>query len=587
MSEPVVPENNPSASGDKTPTTPPRPSGKPVPGSGVVRGRHGKPVPRGLVQRRSGYGGDRPQGAEGGHAFSYGTPSDRPDTSRPALPGGARRLDETPISPEVVIEAQTESDNPIGPTSMTAEEMVNAPGTILPQREGRQGRDGGGRRGGRDNRRGDGPPAPARAPQIFTKGFGFGISALRDISEGGLEAELEAAFGGNSAESVLGNANSPDPAPPASPGGYRTGKVVRKHGLEIFISLPGSRAEGLLLLNSLGEAPELGSDVEVRVEGYDAANGLVRLALKGAASTDTDWDNLAVGMLVEARVTGHNAGGLEVAVGNARGFIPASQVDIGRVEKLEAWVNQRLRCVVTRLERSEKNMVLSRRQLLEDERKENAEKTWSTLEVGQIRDGTVRNVMDFGAFVDLGGVDGLIPIREMAWAKVGHPSEIVKVGDVVKVKVLRIDEETRKLSLGLRQLTDNPWDAAVAKLTPGTTIKGRVTKLADFGAFIEIEPGVEGLVHLSELAPHRVRRAGDVVKTGEEVEAVLLAIDLDARRISLSIRGALLAAQGKTEQVEALLAEATPAQPAPPKVNSANLRGGTGGAGPLIPNLFG
>jgi ribosomal protein S1 len=175
----------------------------------------------------------------------------------------------------------------------------------------------------------------------------------------------------------------------------------------------------------------------------------------------------------------------------------------------------------------------------------------------------------------------------MAWAKVGHPSEIVKVGDVVKVKVLRIDEETRKLSLGLRQLTDNPWDAAVAKLTPGTTIKGRVTKLADFGAFIEIEPGVEGLVHLSELAPHRVRRAGDVVKTGEEVEAVLLAIDLDARRISLSIRGALLAAQGKTEQVEALLAEATPAQPAPPKVNSANLRGGTGGAGPLIPNLFG
>jgi len=232
-------------------------------------------------------------------------------------------------------------------------------------------------------------------------------------------------------------------------------------------------------------------------------------------------------------------------------------------------------------------MVLSRRQLLEEERKENAEKTWATLEVGQIREGTVRNVMDFGAFVDLGGVDGLIPVREMAWAKVGHPSEVVKVGDKVKVKVLRIDEEGRKLSLGLRQLTDNPWDAAVAKLTPGTSIKGRVTKLADFGAFVEIEPGVEGLVHLSELAPHRVRRAGDVVTTGQEVDAVVLAVDLDARRISLSIRAALLAAQGKTEQVEALVAEAAPAQAAAPKPKPAHLRGGTGGSGPLIPNLFG
>ncbi len=579
MSEPVVPENTPATSGDKTPENTAKPSGRPIPGGGgVVRGRHGKPIPRGLVQRRP---GGAP--AAGGHSFAYGTPNDKPEASRPALPGGARRLDESPAS--AAPETPPEQDQPLGPTAMTAEEMDSAPGTILPPREGRPGRDGG-RRGGRDNRRGDAPPAP-RAPQIFTKGFGFGKNALRDFADTGLDAELEAAFGGNSAESVLGNVNTPDPIPAAAPGGYRTGKVVRKQGHEVFVSLPGSRAEGLLLVNSIGEAPELGAEVEVRVEGYDSANGLVKLALKGAAATDTDWDSLATGMVVEARVTGHNQGGLEVAVGNARGFIPVSQVDIGRVEQLEAWVNQRLRCVVTRLERAEKNMVLSRRQLLEEERKENAEKTWSTLEVGQIREGTVRNVMDFGAFVDLGGVDGLIPVREMAWAKVGHPSEVVKVGDKVKVKVLRIDEEERKLSLGLRQLTDNPWDAAVAKLAPGTAIKGRVTKLADFGAFVEIEPGVEGLVHLSELAPHRVRRAGDAVKSGQEVDAVVLAVDLDARRISLSIRAALLAAQGKTDQVEALVAEAAPAQPVTPKPKPANLRGGTGGAGPLIPNIFG
>jgi len=578
MSEPVVPDNS-SPAGDKPVQNQPRPSGRPLPGGGVVRGRHGKPVPRGLVQRRAGGPGNTAD-----HSFAYGTPSDRPEPSRPSLPGGARRLDE-PATTEREPN-QEQADHPIGPVAMTSEEMETAPGTTLPPREGRPGRDGG-RRGGRDQRRGEGRPAGPGPQQIFTKGFGFGKNALRDFADSGLDAELEEAFGGNSAESLLGNANTPEPPPAAAPGGYRTGKVVRKQGHEVFVSLPGSRAEGLLLVNSIGEAPELGSEVEVRVEGYDAANGLVKLALKGAAATDTDWDNLTTGMVVEARVTGHNQGGLEVAVGNARGFIPVSQVDIGRVEQLEAWLNQRLRCVITRLERSEKNMVVSRRQLLEEERKENAEKTWATLEVGQIREGTVRNVMDFGAFVDLGGVDGLIPVREMAWAKVGHPSEVVKVGDKVKVKVLRIDEEGRKLSLGLRQLTDNPWDAAVAKLTPGTSIKGRVTKLADFGAFVEIEPGVEGLVHLSELAPHRVRRAGDVVTTGQEVDAVVLAVDLDARRISLSIRAALLAAQGKTEQVEALVAEAAPAQAAAPKPKPAHLRGGTGGSGPLIPNLFG
>ncbi len=581
MSEPVVPDNSSPGIGDKPVQNTPKPTGRPIPGGGgVVRGRHGKPVPRGLVQRRAGG-----PGSPADHSFAYGTPSDRPEPSRPALPGGARRLDEAGPPPDSG-QSQEQPEQPIGPVAMTSEEMENAPGTTLPPREGRPGREGG-RRGGREQRRGEGRPAGPGPQQIFTKGFGFGKNALRDFTDSGLDAELEAAFGGNSAESVLGNVNTPEPPPAAAPGGYRLGKVVRKQGHEVFVSLPGSRAEGLLLVNSIGEAPELGSEVEVRVEGYDAANGLVKLALKGAAATDTDWDNLTTGMVVEARVTGHNQGGLEVAVGNARGFIPVSQVDIGRVEQLEAWVNQRLRCVITRLERSEKNMVLSRRQLLEEERKENAEKTWSTLEVGQIREGTVRNVMDFGAFVDLGGVDGLIPVREMAWAKVGHPSEVVKVGDKVKVKVLRIDEEGRKLSLGLRQLTDNPWDAAVAKLTPGTSIKGRVSKLADFGAFVEIEPGVEGLVHLSELAPHRVRRAGDVVTTGQEVDAVVLAVDLDARRISLSIRAALLAAQGKTDQVEALVAEAVPAQPATPKPKPAHLRGGTGGSGPLIPNLFG
>ena len=579
MSDSVVPANPtaiPAAQAQPTPT-----SGAPH-GSGVARGRHGRPIPRGMVQRQQ----------------SNQNPADAApvaSSSRPELPGGARRLTEPSLpAPEVVMEPERhQEEQPLGPTSMTAEEMANAPGTILPPREGfRQGGGGdrggqrreggrGGREGGRDNRRSDGPP-PAKAEQIYSHGFGYGKSMLKNFGAGSLEAELEEALGGRTAESLLGASQAAPPPPPASPGGYRVGKVVRVQGHEVFVSLPGSRAEGLMLVNSIAEAPAMGADVEVRIEGYDSANGLMKLALKGATSVDTDWESLAVGMVVEARVTGHNKGGLEVLVGAARGFMPVSQIDMGRVEQMEVWVNQRVRCVVTRLERAEKNMVLSRRQLLEDERKEIAEKTWAELEEGQIRDATIRSVMDFGAFADLGGVDGLIPVRELAWGRVGHPSEVVKVGDKVKVKVLKIDTETRKVSLGLRQMMENPWDAFANMLQVGTTLRGKVTRLAEFGAFVEIEPAVEGLVHLSELAPHRVRRPQDVVKVGDEMDVVVLSIDMETKRIGLSVRAAILAAQQKNEEPEEREEISAHIPPPKPRPRPEGLRGGTGPAGPLI-----
>ena len=192
---------------------------------------------------------------------------------------------------------------------------------------------------------------------------------------------------------------------------------------------------------------------------------------------------------------------------------------------------------------NDNNLVLSRRDLLDRERQESAGKTWSELAEGQVRDGTVRSLQDYGAFVDIGGVDGLIPLREMAWARIKHPSEILKVGDSVKVKVLKIDPETKKISLGLRQLTDNPWDAAAAKLVPGTTVSGTVSKLTDFGAFVSLEGGIEGLVHLSELSTKRVRRPQDAVKAGEAVEVVVLSIDNDLKRVALSIKAAKMAAE--------------------------------------------
>jgi len=170
----------------------------------------------------------------------------------------------------------------------------------------------------------------------------------------------------------------------------------------------------------------------------------------------------------------------------------------------------------------------------------------------------------------------------MAWARIKHPSEILKVGDGVKVKVLKIDPETKKISLGLRQLTDNPWDAAVAKFTPGTTVTGTVSKLTDFGAFVALEGGIEGLVHLSELSTKRVRRPQDAVKAGETVEVVVLSIDTDLKRLALSIKAAKLAAEGQAEEVAAQVAEANEVPKYKPKPRPNGLRGGTGGGGPLF-----
>ena len=184
---------------------------------------------------------------------------------------------------------------------------------------------------------------------------------------------------------------------------------------------------------------------------------------------------------------------------------------------------------------AKKTWSISRRELLEQERAEQREKTWATLEEGQIRDGIIRSIKDFGAFVDLGGVDGLLPIGEMSWSRVSKVDEMVKIGDQVKVKVLKIDPVARKLTLGLKQLTPSPWQAATEKYPRGTMVKGKVSKIMDFGAFVELEPGIEGLIHISELSPTRVRRVVDIVKPAQEVEVRILKVEPEVKRIALSL----------------------------------------------------
>ncbi|MBV8076356.1 MAG: S1 RNA-binding domain-containing protein [Planctomycetaceae bacterium] len=352
--------------------------------------------------------------------------------------------------------------------------------------------------------------------------------------------------------------------------GSRTGKVISVRGKSVFIDL-GAKSEGVVPVEQFqGELPKPGDVIEVVVDRFDADEGLLILSLKGAA-VEATWENLRKGLIVEARVTKTNKGGLEVVVDGIRGFLPIGQIDLARVDDASVYVNQRLRVIVTEANPREKNLVVSRRELLERERAEQREKTWATLEEGQIRPGVVRSLKPYGAFVDLGGVDGLLPVSEISWARIGDPAEVVKVGQEVQVKVLRIDRASSKVSLGLKQLTPSPWDRVEEKYARGMTVKGKVTRLMDFGAFVELEPGIEGLVHISELSPHRVRRVVDTVKPEQEVEVRILKIEPEAKKISLSLRPLPVAAAPAEDEAD------TDEPLAPPKpARKVPLKGGLG-----------
>ncbi|GIW79867.1 MAG: hypothetical protein KatS3mg105_1674 [Gemmatales bacterium] len=401
----------------------------------------------------------------------------------------------------------------------------------------------------------------------------FAPPSLKDI-DSTIEKELEEAMMGLSDTELYGELQKkPTPTPGGS--GTQKGKVLSVHGGDVFVEVPGGRSQGVFSLAQFPEGkPPIGSEVEFQIEGYDADNGLLILSRRGAA-VEVDWNSVAVGMVVEARVTGTNKGGLSVDVNGIRGFMPISQIDLYRVEDTEQFVNQRLRCLVTEVKPSERNLVVSRRALLEKEREEQREKLWAELAEGQIREGVVRSVRDFGAFVDLGGVDGLLHVSELSWSRVKDANSVVQPGQRLKVAVLKVDRERRKVSLGLKQLAPSPWDYVAEKYHANTVVKGKVSRLKDYGAFVELEPGVEGLIHISELAPQRVRRVADVVHEGQEVEVAILHVNLPERKIALSLKAAM-------PDVEDAEAEQTEQEPPteetakPQRQRKTPLRGGIG-----------
>ena len=323
------------------------------------------------------------------------------------------------------------------------------------------------------------------------------------------------------------------------------GEVVRIDKDEVLVDI-GYKSEGLIPSNELSirkgadpkEIVELGQHMEALVLQKEDADGRLILSAKRAAF-ERAWkrieESYSEQRTVEGPVIEVVKGGLIIDIG-LRGFLPASLVDIRRVRNLEAFIGDRLECKVIELNRTRNNVVLSRRAVLEEERKEEREKILTSLQEGDVVEGTVSNLVDFGAFVDLEGIDGLIHISELSWNHVDHPSEVVEVGEEVKVKVLEVDRDRERISLGLKQTRKDPWQEVVERVEVGAQIHGRVTKLVSFGAFVEVAEGVEGLIHISELADHHVETPDEIVRSGDEVDARIIDVDARRRRLSLSLR---------------------------------------------------
>jgi small subunit ribosomal protein S1 len=323
------------------------------------------------------------------------------------------------------------------------------------------------------------------------------------------------------------------------------GKVVRIDKDEVLVDI-GYKSEGVIPSTELSirksvdpaDEVELDEEVDALVLTKEDAEGRLVLSKK-RARFEKAWRRIEAaaesGEPVEGNVIEVVKGGLILDLG-VRGFLPASLVDIRRVHNLDEFLGQTLECKVIELNRSRNNVVLSRRAVLEEERKEVREQILGRLEPGQVVEGKISNIVDFGAFVDLDGIDGLIHISELSWSHVNHPSEVVSIGDTVRIKVLDIDRDRQRISLGLKQTQEDPWQRVISTHRSGDVLEGTVTKVVAFGAFVEILPGVEGLVHISELADHHVESPSEVVEPNSTLNVKILEIDEERRRLSLSIK---------------------------------------------------
>ena len=325
-----------------------------------------------------------------------------------------------------------------------------------------------------------------------------------------------------------------------APGQIVKGTVIEIRPKEVLVDI-GYKSEGVISCNEFEDmkAVKVGDQVDVLIEKLEDKEGMVVLS-KEKAEFKKNWDKILTicneGGTIVGKVKAAVKGGLLVNIG-VEAFLPASQIDIIPPKNLAQFIGNSYEFKVVKINQERQNIVLSRRELIEQQRNEKRMKLLTDMTPGDIRKGTVKNITDFGAFIDLNGIDGLLHITDMSWGRIGHPSELLKVGQDIDVVVLDINREKERVSLGLKQKLSNPWENIDAKYQVGAKVKGRVVNLVPYGAFVELEPGVEGLVHVTELSwTKRIAKPSDVLKAEQEIEAIVLGINREEQKISLGIR---------------------------------------------------
>ncbi|MDD3469715.1 MAG: S1 RNA-binding domain-containing protein [Thermoguttaceae bacterium] len=471
-------------------------------------------------------------------------------------PAAARVTDPTPLRTAGPIASGSATPlhtaGIVNPTVHRAEAAVSGEENVAEKEQGAADGDQGGRRphhgdhGGKRRFREERQPleAPKNPRRVE-------LPNLREGLDADLEAEFAAMMGGDpsqntNVESLLNQDVKRAKESQVELEAKCNARVVSVRKDCLFVEL-GGYEQGVLMFRSMpgietGETPipNEGDMIEVYVNRFNPEDGLYELTLPNAAMKVEDWSDLSEGLIVEAKITGHNKGGLECEVNHIRGFIPMGQVSLYRVDNPEEFVDEKWNCVITECNPQRRNLILSRRALLEREREAAKQATLASLEVGQVCEGVVRRLMPFGAFVEIGpGVDGLLHISQLGWTRVNHPSEVLSEGQTVRVRVEKIDEKTHRIGLSYKELLENPWDKAEEVYAVGSTYTGKVVKIMDFGAFVQLEPGVEGLIHISELAYQRVQRVADIVTEGQSVEVKVLSYDKEHRRIGLSMKACL------------------------------------------------
>ncbi len=355
-----------------------------------------------------------------------------------------------------------------------------------------------------------------------------------DVNEDELTALVMGDDGANSLEQILAGGQS------FEIGRIVSGKVVEIVGDQVVVDV-GYKSEGLVALNEWEDEPppKTGDTVEVLLEGMEDETGEIVLSRKKAHRMRA-WEMVITrhheGDVVKGKVTRKIKGGLLVDIG-VNVFLPASQVDIRRPSDIADYIDQEIECMILKIDESRRNIVVSRRKLIEITRETQKKQLLEEISVGQVRKGTVKNIADFGAFVDLGGIDGLLHITDMSWGRINHPSDMLKIDDQVEVMVLHVDKDREKIALGLKQKSASPWENVEKKYPVGTRVTGEVVNVMTYGAFVKLEEGIEGLVHISEMSwTKRINHPSELVTINDKIEVVVLGINRDKQEISLGMK---------------------------------------------------